>query len=78
MWLSDFWVLKRDLIKLDDKLTLMSSPDAVVASVTHAMREEEPVIEDEDEDVFMDEEGGETTTTDEAASGDAGESTDSE
>jgi len=62
-------------IKLDDKLTLMSSPDAVVASVTHAMREEEPVVEEEGEDLFMDEEGGET---DGAASGDAGESTDSE
>jgi len=65
-------------IKLDDKLTLMSSPDAVVASVTHAMREEEPVVEEEGEDTFMDEEGGEAATTDEAASGDAGESTDRE
>ena len=65
-------------IKLDDKLTLMSSPDAVVASVTHAMREEEPVVEEEGEDTFMDEDGGEAATTDEAASGDAGESTDSE
>ena len=65
-------------IKLDDKLTLMSSPDAVVASVTHAMREEEPVVEEEGEDLFMDEEGGEAATTDEVASGDAGESTDSE
>jgi hypothetical protein len=53
----------------------MSSPDAVVASVTHAMREEEPVVEEEGEDLFMDEEGGET---DGAASGDAEESTDSE
>ena len=65
-------------IKLDDKLTLMSSPDAVVASVTHAMREEEPVAEEEGENLFMDEEGGEAATTDEVASGDAGESTDSE
>ena len=65
-------------IKLDDKLTLMSSPDAVVASVTHAMREEEPVVEEEGENLFMDEEGGEAATTDEVASGDAGESTDSE
>ena len=65
-------------IKLDDQLTLMSSPDAVVASVTHAMREEEPVVEEEGEDLFMDEEGGDADTTDEVASGDAGESTDSE
>ena len=64
-------------IKLDDKLTLMSSPDAVVASVTHAMREDEPVVEEEGEDLFMDEEGGEAATTDEAAGGDAEESTDS-
>ena len=65
-------------IKLDDIHTLMSNPDAVVASVTHAMREEEPVVvEDDDEDLFMDEEGGETPTTDET-SDDAGESTDRE
>ncbi len=64
-------------IKLDDKLTLMSSPDAVLVSVTHAMREEEPVVVEEDEDLFMDEEGGEAPETDEA-SGDSGESTDSE
>ena len=64
-------------IKLDDKHTLMSSPDAVVASVTHAMREEEPVVEEDDDDLFMDEEGGEAPETDEASS-DAGESTDSE
>jgi large subunit ribosomal protein L25 len=64
-------------IKLEDKLTLMSSPDAVVASVTHAMREEEPVVEEEGEDLFMDEEGDDASAIDEA-SGDAGESADSE
>ena len=56
----------------------MSSPDAVVASVTHAMREEEPVVEDEDEDLFMDEEGDEAPADTDEASDDAGESTDSE
>jgi len=61
-------------VKLDDKHILMSSPDAVVASVTHAMREEEPV-EEEGEDIFMDEEGGEAAAGD--TSGDSGESTDS-
>jgi hypothetical protein len=57
----------------------MSSPDAVVASVTHAMREEEPVVEEDDDDLFMDEEGGEgeAPATDET-SDDAGESTDNE
>lgn len=68
-------------IKLDDIHTLMSSPDAVVASVTHAMREEEPVVEEDDDELFMDEEGGEeggeAPATDEA-SDDAGESTDRE
>ena len=63
-------------IKLDDQLTLMSSPDAVVASVTHAMREEEPVVEEEGEDLFMDEDGGEAAADE--TSGDSGESTDSE
>ena len=62
-------------IKLDDEHTLMSSPDVVVASVTHAMREEEPVVEEEGEDIFMDEEGGEAAAGD--TSGDSGESTDS-
>jgi large subunit ribosomal protein L25 len=62
-------------VKLDDKHILMSSPDAVVASVTHAMREEEPV-EEEGEDIFMDEEGGEAAADE--TSGDSGESTDSE
>lgn len=61
-------------VKLDDKHILMSSPDAVVASVTHAMREEEPV-EEEGEDIFMDEEGGEAAAGE--TSGDSGESTDS-
>ena len=68
-------------IKLDDKLTLMSSPDAVVASVTHAMREEEPVVEEDDDDLFMDEESGEGDEAPAARdeiSGDAGESTDRE
>jgi large subunit ribosomal protein L25 len=63
-------------ITLDDKHTLMSSPDAVVASVTHAMREEEPVVEEEGEDLFMDGEDGEAPADD--ASDDSGESTDSE
>jgi large subunit ribosomal protein L25 len=64
-------------IKLDDKHELMSSPDSVVASVTHAMREEEPVVEEEGEDLFMDEEGGDAPAGGDA-SGDSGESTDSE
>ena len=64
-------------ITLDDKLTLMSSPEAVVASVTHAMREEKPVVEEDDSDDFMDEEGGETPIGDDTSGG-SEESTDSE
>ena len=41
-------------INLDEKYKLMSSPEAVLASVTHAMRAVEPVITEEGDDVFMD------------------------
>ena len=56
-------------IQLGDKHALISSPDTVIASVTHAMREEETVVE-EDSDTFMDDESGE-------ASSDSEESTES-
>ena len=48
-------------IKLGDKHTLISSSDTVIASVTHAMREEEAVVE-EDTDTFMDDESGEASS----------------
>ena len=48
-------------IQLGDKHTLISSPDTVIASVTHAMREEETVVE-EDSDTFMDDESGEASS----------------
>ena len=44
------------IIQLDEKITLVTPEDTVLASVTHAMKEIEPVVEDEDE-AFMDEEG---------------------
>ena len=44
-------------IKLDDKFTLITPEDTVLASVTHAMKEIEPVVEEEEEEAFMDEEG---------------------
>jgi len=56
-------------IQLGDKHTLISSPDTVIASVTHAMREEETPVE-EDSDTFMDGESGD-------ASSDSEESTES-
>jgi len=44
------------IIQLDDKITLITPEDTVLASVTHAMKEIEPVVEEEEEE-FMDEEG---------------------
>ena len=43
-------------IKLDSKFTLVTHEDSTIASVTHAMKEVEPVVEEGEED-FMDEEG---------------------
>ena len=51
-------------VELDEKLQLVSNPEVVLASVTHAMKEEE-VIEDEDEeDEFIEGEEGEATESD--------------
>ena len=44
------------MLQLDEKITLITPKDTVLASVTHAMKEVEPVKE-EDEEGFMDEEG---------------------
>ena len=44
------------ILQLDEKITLITPEDTVLASVTHAMKEIEPVVEEEEED-FMDEEG---------------------
>ena len=50
--------LQVNVIDLDEsKHKLMSSPDAVLVSITHAMREEEPVVLEEEEDEFLDEDG---------------------
>jgi len=43
-------------INLDEKFTLVTPEDTVLASVTHAMKEVEVVVEEEDEE-FMDEDG---------------------
>ena len=44
------------ILQLDEKITLITPEDSVLASVTHAMKEIEPVVEEEEEE-FMDEEG---------------------
>jgi len=57
------------ILQLDEKITLITPEDTVLASVTHAMKEVEPVVEEEEED-FMDEEG-EAPAEGEAEGGDA-------
>ena len=45
-------------IELDEnKFTLITNKDTVLASVTHAMKEIEPVVEPGDDDEFLDEDG---------------------
>ena len=44
------------ILQLDEKITLITPEDTVLASVTHAMKEIEPVVVEEEEE-FMDEEG---------------------
>ncbi len=46
-------------IDLDQKLTLVTSEDSVIVSVTHAMREIEPEIEETDEELLEGEEQSE-------------------
>jgi len=45
------------LIDLDEKITLVTPNDTVLASVTHAMKEIEPVVEVDEDELFLDEEG---------------------
>ena len=45
------------ILQLDEKITLITPEDTVLASVTHAMKEVEPVVEEEGEEDFMEEEG---------------------
>jgi len=55
------------ILQLDEKITLITPEDTVLASVTHAMKEVEPVVEEEED--FMDEEG-EGSAEDEGEGGD--------
>tara|TARA_Y100001970_G_C14039044_1_gene752671 strand:+ start:234 stop:935 length:702 start_codon:yes stop_codon:yes gene_type:complete len=43
-------------INLDDKLTLVTSEDSVLASITHAMKEVEPVTAIDEDETFLDDE----------------------
>ena len=57
-------------IKLNEKLELASNPEVVLASVTHAMKEEEVVSEEEEEEFIDGEEGevSESSDSDEKSS----------
>ena len=44
-------------INLDENITLVTSEDTVLASVTHAMKEIEPVVEVDEDELFLDEDG---------------------
>ena len=44
-------------IDLDENITLVTSEDTVLASVTHAMKEIEPVVEADEDELFLDEDG---------------------
>ena len=44
-------------IDLDENITLVTSEDTVLASVTHAMKEVEPVVEVDEDELFLDEDG---------------------
>ena len=63
-------------IDLDEKVTLITSEDTVLASITHAMKEIEPVVEVDEDELFLDEDGepieegeGEKKEDDKAAEG---------
>ena len=44
-------------ISLDEKITLITPEDTILASVTHAMKEIEPVVEVDEDELFLDEDG---------------------
>ena len=61
--------LRVEDLQLDEKFIIKTNLEQILASVTHPMKEEEPVVSDEESDEdFMDEEG-----TDEEAGGEASE-----
>ena len=46
-----------DTIDMDEKFTLVTPEDTVLASITHAMKEVEPVVEIDEDELFLDEDG---------------------
>ena len=60
-------------INLDENITLVTSEDTVLASVTHAMKEIEPVIEVGEDELFLDEDGEPIEKDDDSKEGDKSE-----
>ena len=44
-------------LNLDETITLVTPEDTVLASITHAMKEIEPVVEVDEDELFLDEDG---------------------
>jgi len=44
-------------VDLDEKITLITPEDTVLASITHAMKEIEPVVDVDEDELFLDEDG---------------------
>ena len=65
-------VLRVEDLIVNDEITIKSSTDQIIASVTHPMKEEEIVVEDEEGDEEFMEEGEESQKDDEQETGDKG------
>ena len=57
-------------IVLDENITLVTFEDTVLASVTHAMKEIEPVVEVDEDELFIDEDGEPIERAEEGKEGD--------
>ena len=60
-------------IVFDENITLVTSEDTVLASVTHAMKEIEPVVEVDEDELFIDEDGEPIERAEEDKEGDKSE-----
>ncbi len=60
-------------IDLDENITLVTSEDTVLASVTHAMKDIEPVVEVDEDELFLDEDGEPIERVEDGKEGDKSE-----
>ena len=68
--------LQAENLELDEKVTLVTSPDATIASVTHAALEIEPEVEEDELGEGLEGEEGEAAEGEEGATDDSSEKTD--